>query len=121
MPSPKKFAVPKASAKASTKASAKKAATKKPASAKKAVHASVHESVPTQPVQKIIYQIQKRFVFVPKCSNCDHVPMRINGLVALMTILVAMLSGMVIAQSQPARLVGAMAQAASSTDVATQK
>ncbi len=54
----------------------------------------------SSPVEKIIYRFNRQFVFVPKCSNCDHVPMRINKLVALMTILVAVLSGMVIAQSQ---------------------
>jgi hypothetical protein len=54
----------------------------------------------TSPVEKIIYRFNRQFVFVPKCSNCDHVPMRINRLVALMTVLVVILSGMVIARSQ---------------------
>lgn len=66
------------------------------------------------PVEKIIYRFHKRFVFVPKCSNCDHVPMRINKLVALMTVLVAVLSGMVIAQVQPVDLSNLLVQAQSS-------
>lgn len=68
----------------------------------------------TSPVEKIIYRFQKQSVFVPKCSNCDHVPMRINNLVALMTILVAVLSGMVIAQVQPVDLSNLLVQAQSS-------
>lgn len=81
------------------KASAKKAVAKKkaPAKAKKLKAKTVE---PVTPVEKIIHRFEKRFVFVPSCSNCDHVPMRINRLVAMMTVLVAVLSGMVIAQSQ---------------------
>lgn len=70
-----------------------KKSVKKKAPAKKKVKAA-------SPIEKIIYRFQKRFVFVPKCSNCEHVPMRINKLIALMTILVVVLSGIVIAQSQ---------------------
>ena len=75
--------------------SKKKEVGKKKPAAKKAVVAKTF-----LPVEKIIYRFNKRFVFVPKCSNCDHVPMRINKLVALMAVLVAVLSGMVIAQDQ---------------------
>lgn len=64
-------------------------------------------------IEKIIYRFNKRFVFVPKCSNCDHVPMRINKLVAMMSVLVAILSGIVIAQSQVVDLSTLLVHAAS--------
>ncbi len=82
------------------KAAAKKQpVAKKPAVKKVVVSKTVVEKM-ASPVEKIIYRFKRQFVFVPKCSNCDHVPMRINKLVALMSILVAILSGMVIAQGQ---------------------
>lgn len=87
----------------------KKVASKKKPMAKKS---TVLKAI--SPVEKIIYRFHKRFVFVPKCSNCDHVPMRINRLVALMTVLVAVLSGLVIAQSQPVDLSNLLVQAENS-------
>lgn len=68
--------------------------------AKKSVKKPVKKS-PQKPLQKVIYRFEKRFAFIPHCSNCEHIPMRINRLVALMTILVAVLSGIVLAQQQP--------------------
>lgn len=76
--------------------------TKKVAPKKKAIKKVVAKKEPdAKPIQKIIYRFEKRFAFIPSCTNCEHVPMRINRLVALMTILVTVLSGIVIAQSRP--------------------
>lgn len=83
-----------------------------PKTVKKTVakHAAIVE---TKPVAKIIHRFEKRFVFFPVCTNCDHVPMRINKLVALMTVLVAILSGIVIAQAQPVMVDQVIADAVS--------
>lgn len=102
----KKAPAKKVSAKKKAPVKAKKSTIKKPTSMLAVmVHEHEHEDdhdhdALNTPVEKIIHRFEKRFVFVPSCSNCDHVPMRINRLVALMTVLVAVLSGMVIAQSQ---------------------
>lgn len=58
--------------------------------------------------EKPIQKFEKRFIFVGTCNNCEHLPMRINKLVALMSVLVAVLSGMVIAESAPLDLQGLM-------------
>lgn len=94
--------------KSKSEAKKKTMAKKKPAAKKSAVMKVV------SPVEKIIYRFQKRFVFVPKCRNCDHVPMRINKLVALMTVLVVVLSGMVIVQAEPVDLSTLLVQVESS-------
>lgn len=82
----------------------KKPIVKKSSHVLKAVSHEHEEHVPARPIEKIIYKFQKHFVFIPKCSNCEHVPMRINKLVALMAVLVGLLSGMVIAQADPINL-----------------
>ena len=57
--------------------------------------------VPEHPIEKIIYKFQKHFVFIPRCQNCHHAPMRVDKLVAIMAILVGVLSSIVIAQFEP--------------------
>lgn len=92
-----------------TPAKKKKSVAKKKAPAKKKsahmLSVVVHEhdeqdASVLAPVERIIHRFEKRFVFVPSCTNCEHIPMRINRLVALMTVLVAVLSGIVISQGQ---------------------
>ncbi|MBM5789564.1 hypothetical protein FJZ23_00505 [Candidatus Parcubacteria bacterium] len=96
-----------ASAKVKTKVKKAPAKKTKAKSSAPVLAVMVHEHEETQeqeapitPVEKIIHRFEKRFVFVPSCHNCEHMPMRINRLVALMTVLVAVLSGLVIAQTQ---------------------
>ena len=89
-----------ATTKTATKTVRKKAVKK---TTKKVVMTHLHEEDETSqlaPMEKIIHRFEKRFVFVPLCSNCDHVPMRVNRLVALMTVLVVVLSGIIITQAQ---------------------
>ncbi len=92
-------------------AAVKKIATKKaPAS----THQQVAESKPqVKTIEKIIHRFEKRFVFVPLCDNCEYIPMRIHRLVALMTVLVIVLSGIVIAQSQELEINQVIANAVS--------
>ena len=86
------------------KLAAKKVPVKKAVSKKHSpsAHQQVMDEKPqVKTIEKIIHRFEKRFVFVPLCDNCEYIPMRINRLVALMTVLVIVLSGIVIAQSQP--------------------
>lgn len=99
---PEKKVVKIKSAKTTSK---KTTSAKKKTPAKKGLSA-VHKHVAAEPsqvktIEKIIHRFEKRFVFVPLCDNCEYIPMRINRLVALMTVLVVVLSGIIIAQSQP--------------------
>lgn len=43
-------------------------------------------------------EVHRRIVFIGTCSNCDHVPMRVNKLLALMSLIIFVLSGIVMAQ-----------------------
>ena len=52
----------------------------------------------------IPHTIQKRFVFVGTCSNCEHLPMSVGSLVGLMSFLVTVLSGIVVAQMNPSSM-----------------
>jgi len=43
--------------------------------------------------------IKRRVVFVGTCTNCDHLPTRVNKLMTLMSLMVAILAGIVVYQS----------------------
>ena len=43
-------------------------------------------------------EVHRRIVFVGTCANCDHVPMRVSKLLALMSLIVFVLSSIIIAQ-----------------------
>ncbi|MFA4846053.1 MAG: hypothetical protein WC654_05845 [Patescibacteria group bacterium] len=44
-------------------------------------------------------EIHRKFVLVGTCSQCDHMPMHAGRLVALLSVVIAVLSVMLIAQS----------------------
>lgn len=46
-------------------------------------------------------KIEHRIVFVGTCANCEHVPMPIGHLIAVFSLMVFMLSGIVLYQSEP--------------------
>jgi hypothetical protein len=84
---------------------AKKKITKKAAKPrrKKSIKAGAHSPVVTL-IEKHFETpdkasaVHRRVVFIGKCSNCDHVPMRVSRLLALMSLLIFVLSGIIIAQ-----------------------
>lgn len=41
-------------------------------------------------------EVHRRIVFVGTCSNCDHVPVRVNKLLALLSVIIFALSAIVI-------------------------
>ena len=99
----------KAAAKTTTKkkvvkrAAAKKVVAKARAEAKKAI---ADAPVVTITEKRIVrankpVEIQRRVVFVGSCSNCDHLPVRVSKLMALFTLIIAVLSGVIISQSLP--------------------
>ncbi|PJA45448.1 hypothetical protein CO174_03005 [Candidatus Uhrbacteria bacterium CG_4_9_14_3_um_filter_50_9] len=44
-------------------------------------------------------EVHRRIVFVGTCSNCDHVPMRVNRLLAMFSVIIFVLSAMVLLNS----------------------
>ncbi|KKW31086.1 MAG: hypothetical protein UY76_C0066G0004 [Candidatus Uhrbacteria bacterium GW2011_GWA2_52_8d] len=46
-------------------------------------------------------EVQHKYVFISTCRNCDHMPMGVNALVGILSITIAILSGMIIATSLP--------------------
>lgn len=49
-------------------------------------------------------EIHRKFVLVGVCSNCHHMPMRANKLVALLSLALLILSGMIIFDTAPESL-----------------
>lgn len=110
---------------AKKKAAPKKRATarkKKPVAKKKAVKKTVKATaVPTAkieieemtvPVATIVEktvdpvshkpkELHRKILFIGTCKNCDHVPMGVNKLVAVLSVTIAILSGLLISQSLP--------------------
>ncbi len=108
---------------ATKKVAAKKSVAKKPAAKKKAPVKKRAAAKKKAPVQKQMAEIEipvyidvaqevhectpssrRRFVFVGSCSNCDHIPMRVGRLIALMSFLIVVLSGMLIMVIAPVDL-----------------
>lgn len=77
--------------------STKKIIKRKKTVAKKSVAKIVEKKI--EP--KVLQQIEKQFVFVGSCGSCEHLPMPVNALVAVLTVAVIILSGIVIVQSKP--------------------
>ena len=46
-------------------------------------------------------EIQRKIILVGTCRNCDHMPMGVNKLVAVLSLAIALLSGMLIYSSSP--------------------
>jgi len=99
---PTKTSVPKVFKKKPTSAK------KKPLLKKKKTVAPVltliehdHDALDVEQDEAPAHTFQKRLIFVGTCNNCDHLPMRINKLVALMSYLILILSSIVIAQANP--------------------
>lgn len=46
-------------------------------------------------------EVHHKYVFIGTCRNCDHMPMSANKLVAVLSIAIAILSGMLISTSLP--------------------
>jgi len=46
-------------------------------------------------------EIQRKIILVGTCRNCDHMPMGVNKLVAVLSLAIAVLSGMLIYSSSP--------------------
>jgi len=44
-------------------------------------------------------EVHRRVVFVGTCANCDHVPMRVGKMLALMSLIIFVLSGIIIVQA----------------------
>lgn len=87
-----------------TKASIRKRVVKKPASVVK-----VEEQV--VPVVRVVekeghtahrpVEVHHKYVFIGSCRNCDHMPMSVNKLVAVLSIAIMILSSMLISTSLP--------------------
>ncbi len=67
------------------------------------IHTDINREA-DHPNDHMVQKFQKRFVFVGSCSNCEHLPMSVGSLVALMFFLVATLSGIVLVQMDPSVL-----------------
>lgn len=85
------------------KMSVSPASTKKPvakkAPAKKRV---VKKPAPVVKVEEqVVPVVHHKYVFIGTCRNCDHMPMNVNKLVAVLSIAIAILSGMLISTSTP--------------------
>lgn len=108
VPAAKKSIVKKPLAK-KKKSSAKKAVAKKPFA--QTVSFKVEEQ--TVPVVTVIekeahtshgpVEVHHKYIFIGACRNCDHMPMSANKLVAVLSIAIAILSGIVISKSLPMR------------------
>ncbi|MBI4435491.1 hypothetical protein HY630_02370 [Candidatus Uhrbacteria bacterium] len=91
------------------KAAAKKVSAKKPAAKKSAPIVKVEEQ--TVPVVTVIereahtahgpVEIHRKYVFIGSCRNCEHMPMSVNELVAVLSVVIVILSGMLISTSLP--------------------
>ncbi|TAL51397.1 hypothetical protein EPN81_00030 [Patescibacteria group bacterium] len=46
-------------------------------------------------------EVHHKYVFIGSCRNCEHMPMGANKLVAVLSIAIAILSGMIISTSLP--------------------
>lgn len=46
-------------------------------------------------------EVHHKYVFIGTCRNCDHMPMGANKLVAVLSLAIAILSGMLISTSLP--------------------
>ena len=46
-------------------------------------------------------EVHHKYVFIGTCRNCDHMPMSANKLVAVLSIAIAILSGLLISTSLP--------------------
>ena len=46
-------------------------------------------------------EIQRKIILVGTCGNCDHMPIGVNKLVAVLSLAIAVLSGMLIYASSP--------------------
>ena len=49
-------------------------------------------------------EIRRKMILVGVCRNCDHMPMGVNKLVAMLSLAIAVLSGMLIYSSSPMSL-----------------
>jgi len=105
----KKSVVKKKAAKTITKkkvvkkAAAKKVVAKARAEAKKAIADAPVVTITEKRITRANkpVEIHRRVVFVGSCSNCDHLPVRVSKLMALFTLIIAVLSGVIISQSLP--------------------
>ena len=107
-PTPTKKVVAKSGLKAGSsfagKASAKKRVTKGPVPVVK-IEEQVVPVVTV--VEKEVHtahgpvEVHHKYVFIGTCRNCDHMPMSANKLVAVLSIAIAILSGMLISTSLP--------------------
>ena len=46
-------------------------------------------------------EVHHKYVFIGTCRNCEHMPMGVNKLVAVLSIAITVLSGMLISTSLP--------------------
>lgn len=106
---PAKIKKVSASSAPTKKVAAKKAPAKKVASKKPAVSVKVEEHIVpvVTVVEKEIHtahgsvEVHHKYVFIGTCRNCDHMPMSANKLVAVLSLAIAILSGMLISTSLP--------------------
>ncbi|MBI4257002.1 hypothetical protein HY626_03040 [Candidatus Uhrbacteria bacterium] len=93
------------------KAPAKKAIVKKVVAKKAKPVMRVKVSEQTVPVVTVVekevhtshgpVEVHHKYVFIGTCRNCEHMPMSVNKLVAVLSIAIAILSGMLISTSLP--------------------
>lgn len=103
-PAPIKKAVTK-------KVPAKKAVVKKTVAKKMKPTASVKVEEQVVPVVTVVekevhtangpVEVHHKYVFIGTCRNCDHMPMSVNQLVAVLSVVIVILSGMLISTSLP--------------------
>ncbi len=46
-------------------------------------------------------EVHHKYVFIGTCRNCEHMPMSVNTLVAVLSVAITVLSGMLISTSLP--------------------
>lgn len=103
-PTPIKKAVTK-------KVPAKKAVVKKTVAKKMKPAVSVKVEEQIVPVVTVVekeahtangpVEVHHKYVFIGTCHNCDHMPMSVNQLVAVLSIVIVILSGLLISTSLP--------------------
>jgi hypothetical protein len=109
----KKKAAPKKKVASRKKPVAKKSATKKvatkKATTKKVTKPSTKKSKEKMQTvvlkfdakQEPVVQVHRKYIWIGTCKNCDHMPMSANKLVAVLSIAIAILSGLLISTSLP--------------------
>jgi hypothetical protein len=61
----------------------------------------VYKKIETKRAEPIECQVHHKYVLLGVCSSCDHLPMRATNLVVVLSLVIAVLSGMIISLVAP--------------------